>query len=888
MELDNWCKILRENLNNLSELTSKSIPLSINPMLQECTAATSDLANVDIDIKIAIVGAFSSGKSSFLNAVLDRDLTAVDINRTTRCRTDFTYGEQFKIINIRSGMELNENDYKTASRTGQAQTESHYRITLPDLRLKNIVIVDTPGFDPPPDSDVDKEHQDAEISKRAAQDADICLFLLVAKDGTLQGHCLDYLKELNERTLENAENPLRLVIVLNQADLKMPSARDKILANVIDICRKNQINAEKFLLHTAKKSQKNPDFYLTCQEDIWKLIHEFQQQKNLIASVKKSAAARLSRQTLFDLQSVLEQFVEFQIEHIEKQQLKSGQKNETVSKNAIEDIAEQIKELVCDFARINRWSYSSNYQVDDSGIFGWDWTKDWKAYITDNDRKVLPADGSRDELKQQLDKILKGYAIPSVDVYSERFLTDIDNFILSLFHEKDGNGYYKRCGISHICPTVSVADEQSKKWQNEYLYELSERADEYFCSHVGAALESLLKSENGKEELMLKNDLSICCNIKRLIFKEFPSLQDKNSFQHPVLDNKHQIQKKYVALLEFCKHFLDSESSKMLVEFAKKITMLGDLDFSTEQLEEMSKQDAAAILAREDNENCADFLLTYLLTDVGFYTCLPENEKLLFNAVKSINLFNEINCDEYTGIFQFGSLAKTARDLQHFIDLVKDCSYYPNKWAYLLINRGFSGEDCKHLEAAVEKMSWLDISNSFAQKDFTFSSDNSLLLESCLFPSFDRYAAEFLLKNGCDINAEHDGENAAQSLWMSLSDEAFEFLLEKGIKISDQTWSNLFMMNKTSLIEVAMRCNQQIPPEALFNPFMKLETIRAYGDNGGNLNLYSEEMQTTLIDSFVHCDKNEIVEYLRSKGLTPSDDAKSMTQLCDELKKIFG
>jgi hypothetical protein len=293
------------------------------------------------------------------------------------------------------------------------------------------------------------------------------------------------------------------------------------------------------------------------------------------------------------------------------------------------------------------------------------------------------------------------------------------------------------------------------------------------------------------------------------------------------------------------------------------------------------------MLAEEDNDNCASFLLTYLLTDTGFYTGLPENEKLLFNAVKSINLFNGINCDEYTGIFQFGSFAKTAGDLPHFADLVKDCSYHPNKWAYLLINRGFCEEDCKYLEAAVNKMSWQDIRNSFAKKDFTFSSDNSLLLETCLWP-FDRYAAEFLLKNGCDINAEHDGVNVAQSLGMFLSDEAFEFLLEKGIKISNQTWSDLFMMNKASLIEIAMRGNQQIPSEALFQPFMKLETIRAYGDNGGNLNLYSEEQQITLIDSYVHFDKNDIVEYLRSKGMTPSDDAKSITQMLDELKKTLG
>lgn len=151
---------------------------------------------------------------------------------------------------------------------------------------------------------------------------------------------------------------------------------------------------------------------------------------------------------------------------------------------------------------------------------------------------------------------------------------------------------------------------------------------------------------------------------------------------------------------------------------------------------------------------------------------------------------------------------------------------------------------------------------------------------------FDRNAADFILQHGCDISAEQDGENVAKKVNMFLSDEAFEYLLDNHIQLSADFWDELFMMDKASLIEIAMHHNMEIPSEAVFQPFINLSTIQAYGDNGGNLDLYSENTQSSLIDFFVSSDKNDIVEYLRSKGLTPSDGAMSLRQLIDELESL--
>lgn len=891
MELAEWCGTLRKSINDLSMETRKTVPYMINELLTQCEKAASGEPDDESSVKIALVGTFSSGKSSFLNAVFDRDLTAVDIEQTTRCRTDFTYGPEFKIINIRNGEELSPEEYQRISRIGHATEDSHYLALLPDPRLEGILFMDTPGFDPPKDGKLDKEQQDAAISERAAEDADIVFFLIEAKDGTIREDCLEYMRKLNERT-QSSDHPLRLAVILNKADLKMPSARQQIVDDVKIICQKNKINVERFILHTSRKPKKDLDFYLQCQSDIWDLVKKYQQEKKLILGARHGVWAQLSRQSLVDLRDILDKFTDFRLKQLEKKEERFTKKSEESVSLKIEAIAEQLKAVILDFTHDNRWNYSSNYMIDSSGIFGWDWTKDWKAFITNDKNNVIPTGDVRSGLLQKIKDMLNEYLIPSPEVYANRLLGDMDTLMISVFTEDDGTQHYKRCGRSRVCSVESDADKQSAEWQNEFYYELEAQASAFFTKHVDNALSSLLALEDNPKKLDIAKDRKILSKITRLLSSEFPALHEKSGYLHPVLEMSTSVQRKYIALVNIIRKTMPESASQKLLEEIRQIDRLGNLGFSEDCLIANDKKGMDHIFSEQSDlqDNQKDLLVTWALTDAGFAAGkLIDVEKIL-NAIKTIAYFKDIEINSPRGIFAFGTYAATAKDEADLAE--KACAdsdgIYPLTWAHLMINRGFDVITYRCLEAAVRRFSWKEINNMLKTNNFTTKEDGGLLLEDCIWP-FDRDAADFLIAHGCDVNAVSGDGNVVRNLNMFLSEEAFTYLLDHDIQITKETWGEMFMMNKDTLIAIATKRDPgSVPPESVFEGFMmSLETLKAYGDNGGNLDIYSEENDCSLVDFFVRNDQNDLVEYMRSHGIQPSADAKSTSQMLDELSQLF-
>lgn len=891
MELVEWCRALRNSIDDLSMETRNAIPYMVNELLTQCEKAASGEPDGESNVKIALVGTFSSGKSSFLNAVFDRDLTAVDIEQTTRCRTDFTYGPEFKITNIRSGEELSLEEYQRISRIGQATEDSHYLALLPDPRLDGILFMDTPGFDPPKDGKLDKDQQDAAISERAAEDADIVFFLIEAKDGTIRGDCLEYMRKLNERT-QSSDHPLRLVIILNKADLKMPSARQQIVDDVRSTCQDNKINVERFILHTSRKPKKNSDFYLQCQRDIWDLVKKYQQEKKLILGAGHGIWAQLSRQSLVDLRDIFDKFTDFRLKQLEKKEESFTKKTEESINLKIEAIAERLKSFMLEFTNDNRWQYSSSYMINSSGIFDWDWTKDWKAFITDDKNKVIPTDDVRFGLLRKIKDMLSEYSIPSPKIYAERLLGDMNTLLISVFTEDDGTQHYKRCGRSLVCSTESDADKQAAKWQNEFYCELEEQASAFFKEHVDNALSTLLALEDNQQKQDMAKDRKILWKISQLLSSEFPALHEKSGYHHPVLEMSPSVQRKYIALLNIMRKVMPDCASKKLLEEIRQINRLGSLGFSEECLETADKKEMDRIFAEQSDlqEEQKDSLLTWALEDAGFAAEEPADEKKVLHAIKEIAFFKDIEIDHLLGIFAFGTYAATTEDEAGLAEKADAGSgvTYPLTWAYLMLNRGFDANAYRRLEAAVRRFSWKDINRMFKTNNFTTKEDGGLLLEACMWP-FDRNAADFLIAHGCDVNAVSGDGNVIKNLNMFLSEEAFTYLLDHDVQITKEAWGELFMMNKDALISIATKRDpSSVPPESVFEGFMmSLETLKAYGDNGGNLDIYSEENDCSLVDFFVRKDKNDLVEYMRSRGIQPSADAKSTKQMWEEISQFF-
>jgi len=111
-------------------------------------------------MEIAITGQFSSGKSTFLNALLSRKILPTGITPVTSKVNFINYGDEYKLkITYKSGAEEYHNIEHISAFTDQRESEMeeirYLTLYAPMDILKDITFVDTPGLNSQSQSDTD-------------------------------------------------------------------------------------------------------------------------------------------------------------------------------------------------------------------------------------------------------------------------------------------------------------------------------------------------------------------------------------------------------------------------------------------------------------------------------------------------------------------------------------------------------------------------------------------------------------------------------------------------------------------------------------------------------------------------------------------------------------
>jgi len=196
------------------------------------------LANKNV---VAVGGSFSAGKSRFINALLgDSDLLPWDTKKTTAIPTHIIKGETetIRAINtLNSIIDLDRDSFKAichdffrVHKVGFSHLIKLVTIEKPDFPYSNITFLDTPGYSAS-EGMVRGDNTDETIAREHLSQADYLIWVVSAKDGTIQDSDIEFLLSLKNSSLGKIPE---LFLVLNKADL-LPPGKD--LENVMKSAR---------------------------------------------------------------------------------------------------------------------------------------------------------------------------------------------------------------------------------------------------------------------------------------------------------------------------------------------------------------------------------------------------------------------------------------------------------------------------------------------------------------------------------------------------------------------------------------------------------------------------------------------------------------------------
>ena len=179
-------------------------------------------------VKVAVIGNFSSGKSSFINSILGAEVCPVKVNPTTSSVTKFVYGDSEEIFLIEENgnkKPISKEEYHLMCQHELENMEKSeaffFEYRYPSEVLKNIELYDTPGFENP------KNPNDEEITREIAiNQADVILFIQDIQKGTLEEETIKKIRKLQE-----SSGAKEWYLIFNKADTKSKSEIKEIEEN---------------------------------------------------------------------------------------------------------------------------------------------------------------------------------------------------------------------------------------------------------------------------------------------------------------------------------------------------------------------------------------------------------------------------------------------------------------------------------------------------------------------------------------------------------------------------------------------------------------------------------------------------------------------------------
>lgn len=214
---------------------------------------------------VALGGGFSSGKSSFLNALMGKSVLPSDIDPSTSVPTYIVKGKKHGVMGINvfdSKVKMQPRDIKKiAHGFGEVEDEDDEKITdsvtlghvlesiffsTPLHTYENIAFLDTPGYSKP-DSEKYSAKTDEQISRGQLNSSNYILWFVQADAGTITEEDIKFIKTLKE--------DIPMLIILNKVDKKNLSDLKDIISKIKSTLTIKGVRYIDVLAFTSKLEQ---------------------------------------------------------------------------------------------------------------------------------------------------------------------------------------------------------------------------------------------------------------------------------------------------------------------------------------------------------------------------------------------------------------------------------------------------------------------------------------------------------------------------------------------------------------------------------------------------------------------------------------------------------
>lgn len=293
---------------------------------------------------IALGGGFSSGKSSFLNALMGKSVLPADIDPSTSVPTYIVKGEKHEVLGINvfdtkvqmqprdikkiaHGFgELEDDDEKVTESVTLGHVLKNIFFSTPLQKYENIAFLDTPGYSKP-DSEKYSAKTDEQISRGQLNSSNYILWFVQADAGTITEEDIKFIKTLREG--------IPLLVIVNKADKKNLQDLKDIISKIKSSMDLKGVRYVEVVAFTSKMEQiEDEKLKAFIEADTEKIRHQIETWNQ---QIYESNFAK-------NFKKIFVRCKDFYEEEIDEESRKLTRLNTSITKLAAEDIETEILE----------------------------------------------------------------------------------------------------------------------------------------------------------------------------------------------------------------------------------------------------------------------------------------------------------------------------------------------------------------------------------------------------------------------------------------------------------------------------------------------------------------------------------------------------------------